>query len=176
DRDGRDEQAVVGEYGVAAGQLQRRHLRATERQRQPHVLIVPGGDADFLRLLANGVDAGELQRLDRWDVDRVPEGRADGHRAVEAVVVVLWTPLVAGLDVVHPAGGGVVDDRVRPPALGECDGVHQRLDGGAGLALADGGVHLAVNGGVVVIPAANHGQDLAGARVDGDNGGVVGLP
>src|SRR5205807_156435 len=95
------------------------------------------------------------------------------HRglAVELVIEVGGTPLIAGF--VLPAGAVVVDRRAGRPALQEGSGVDNWLDRRPRLALAGQDVHLPVDILVVVVKAALEGEDLTGARVDGDERRVV---
>ena len=65
----------------------------------------------------------------------------------------------------------VFDEGSRRPPIGlflEGRQVGERLDGRAGLPLAQRHIHLPVNIGVVEVHAAQHGQDLAGLRLQGD--------
>ena len=61
----------------------------------------------------------------------------------------------------------------RPLLSRECRGVGEGFEGGAGLARRSGDVDLTVDGLVVVIVAAHHGQDFAGARIERHERAVV---
>ena len=121
----------------------------------------------------DALDAGELERLDGRDVQRVAERDPGRHVAVELLVEVLGLPepaqLVAERDLL------VHDHRGRHPALGERRQVDERLDRRSRLPLGERDVHLAVDVGVEVVHAADHRQDLAGLRVHHHDRGVLGV-
>jgi hypothetical protein len=90
------------------------------------------------------------------------------HRRIRAAIK-LW---VLHFHIPQNIGGGPG----RLAAIGqgrEGGGVGERLDGTAGLLQGEGDVDTAVNRLVVVIHAAQHRQNLAGGRFEGNQGGVV---
>ena len=159
-------QAAVGEGGVGSGQLQQGDLAAAQGEGQAVVGAGERGDAQAAGHVAQGWQPHMLQGLHRRDVVGVGQRRAHGDPAVGFAVVV--DGHVGRVGSVGELGAHVLDERGRrPPVLLLLEGgqVGQRLDGRAGLPLPQRHVHLAVNVGVVEVHAAQHGQDLAGLRL-----------
>lgn len=91
---------------------------------------------------------------------------------MEAVVIVVRpVDVPVGLRIFHrqvPEHGGGADQVVVQRGA-----IEQRLEGAAGLAGAGGNVDLAGDGVIVEIGAADHGEDLGGAGLERDKGGIV---
>ena len=125
----RDLEPVIGKGRVDLGHVDRLDLGAAQRQAQPECLFCvrsPGGHAHFGAHVDGVVDADEVERLDRWNVQRIAQGAANGGLAVEDVVEVARAPLVRRR--IFPTGRLIVDGRRWRVALQERRAVNDRLD------------------------------------------------
>ena len=98
------------------------------------------------------------------------QGLAHQHRAVFLAVIVLGH--IGPAQSIGEFGLHVPDERGWRPAPLKSGRIRDRFDRRAGLAQAQGYVHLAVDLGIVEIGAAQHGQHLAAVRFDGHQRGV----
>src|SRR5450756_2525787 len=113
------------------------------------------------------------QRLDGRDVLRVGQGIPHRHWPVELVVEVVGS---VGRQVWRGVRKGRrlgVYDGLWTPAFRHRDHVLNRLDGRARLSWRCGHVHFARDAAVVIVPAPNHHDDLAGLGVYGNETGVA---
>ena len=145
DGDRRHPLAPVGQHGIGRGVFQQRDLAAAQSERKAVIFAGQGGNAQplghadqavFLGGFRVVVDAHELQRLHRRDVERICQRGAHRHRAVEAMVVIHRLVRRAGVVGVarrREFAGDVPDERRGRPTFLERGKVSVGLDGRAGL-------------------------------------------
>ena len=160
--------AAVGEQRVCGGDLERRRLEHAQRDRG--IRARRRADADPPPQPGDLVEASQLGHVDGRDVARHREGPAQRNLAVVFVLVVARAPWLPELE-----GRRLVEDERcrgqvgaplhrRPLERGQVD---ERLEDGARLPpRGDRAVELRL----VVRPAADEREHLAGARIDRDQG------
>ncbi len=144
--------AAIGEGGIGAGQLQRRHAGGAQRQRshfvQRRCYAQPSGGG------GNGARADFLGQLRRDGIGRDRKGFHQRHVALIFVLEIGRRPFADG-------DGAVMHDVVRRAAILEGGEIDKGLEGAAGLAHRVGG---AVEAGLDVGAPAHHGAHRAVGR------------
>ena len=167
DRAERTQRPAVGKQRVGGRDFVRRGLEYPERDRRIRARRRAG--ADTLPQGGDRVVAGGFGDFDGRDVARERERAPQRDRPVVLVLVVARRPRL----VVERERGRLVEDDRRRRDVGAAFGlgplergeVDERLEDRSGLPpRADGAVVLRL----VVGAAADHREDLAGARIDGD--------
>ena len=158
-----DALAAVGQHGIGGDHAHDRGFAAAERvgQIQPEIVV----DAEATRVFGDQGHADVAGEAHGHQVFRMLDAVAQGMRSVVAFLEILRPPdfpiRLGDLDRL------VENDRRGRIAAFERRGVDDRLEGRARLALRLGG---AVEVGLVVGIAADHGEDAAGIGVHGDDG------
>ena len=144
---------------VGPHQLEQRHLRAAERDRE--VARERPLEAEAWQVGDQIGKADVLRDLHGDDVDRVHQRLAQPRRSAEFLLVVLGLPdLVAAI---VEADRRIDDDRRGRVAVVERRGIDERLERGTGLTKSlYGAVELASR----VVVAADHGAHVAGVGVE----------
>ncbi len=162
DRDGVAVDAAAGDGGVGLRHLDGGHARGTERERRVigQVLV----NAHGVRGVGDLVGTDGHRHLGEGGVGRDGQRVGQGQGAVAVVAVVLDLPGRGGLD-----GRVAVDADVGVHALADGGGQREDLEARARLAARLGGhVELAQ----AVVPAADHGADVAVADLGADEGAL----
>ena len=158
--------AAVGEHGVGARHLQRRHVAGAEGQGQVgRILVRVKAEARGVFLAVFGADL--VQDADGNHVLRFHQALAHGHRTVVLAVVVLRFPRLATRLARIERDGRVVDDGGWRQAPFQRSGIDEGLEGRTGLAPRLRDVVELV---AVVIEAADHGADGAVGGAGRDEG------
>ncbi len=89
DRDSWPRIALIGEGGISRCQIQQLDFTRAQRHRQTVcVALLQRRDAHAMRQIQKRIDPGELQRLDRRDIERIGQCEPQTLRPMERVVVV----------------------------------------------------------------------------------------
>ncbi len=157
--------------GISVGEFQQGHLAAAQRQSKSvrgMSLTSEGLEPKSIGHLQEFLYPCVLQSFHRRYVVGIGQRVAHRHHSVLPFVVVRRYVHPAGT--VRKFGFHVHDGRGRsPPFLWEHEigQVNQRLQRRSGLSGPQGNVHLTVDGFVVVICTADHGEDFSRAGPDG---------
>src|SRR5581483_1224698 len=84
------ELAAAGENTESADHLEQRYGRRAQGERK--IFFDRGFDAEFARLLDRSLDADALHQTHRDAIERMRQCRAQRHRAMEFIVIILWSP------------------------------------------------------------------------------------
>ena len=137
------------EHAVGAGDLPEAHFLAAEGERGIGLQRAP--DAEPLGEFRHPFGIGLVAKLGGNRIRRARQRLAQRHRADILAVIVHRPPLA-------DADRAVVEHVIRRVAVFEGQGVHERFEAGARLAL---GLRHAVEGRCLVVGAARHRDDTA---------------
>src|SRR6266849_2756623 len=155
-----DAHAVVGKHAEGRGLLQRRNFRRPERHWK--IYGNAGGNAKAVRVVDHRLNADAVGKLERGNVSGLGESAPQRDGALKFVVVVVWR---------IRAGGSLKGYRrvqnsvIGAAALVNRCGVDVWLERRPDLAQSLRG---AVELGEIEVTTADHGLDLSGRVIDGD--------
>src|SRR5208282_6050448 len=155
-----DAYAVVRKHAESRGLLERRDLRRAQRHRKVGRNI--RGNAEAVRVIDDGLDADVVSQLERGNVSGLGERAPQRDGALKFVVVVVRRIRAGGS---LKSYGRVQNRIVGASALVDDGGIDVGLERRPNLAQRLRG---AVELGKIEVTAADHGLDLSGRVVDGD--------
>ena len=163
----RDERALIGQRAVGDPDVERRDL--DRPQRKGRIGRERSGEAESKRGLARRFQADLLSDARRGSVHGAGQRRLQTDEAVVPISVIARAPL---LILVEPRKGRVLDEPRRQipavlpfPLVLDRGEKHDRFEDRTGLPVRLGD---AVELRVLIVAAADHRQDMAGLRLDGD--------
>src|SRR5258708_30228162 len=125
-----------------------------------------GRNAGSLQSLVESLGTASLfQHLDRGHIQGISQRKAQSHRAIETVIVIVWT-IKSGLgcEVVRDVGY----DCPRKCAIFERAQIGKRLQRGSGGPSAPGSMDLA-NSVLEIVARSDESHDIAGRIIDDNN-------